>query len=259
MARSDVGTGLDGKVAVITGGQRGLGVGIAEQLLAAGARVVLVDLDKDALATTVGHLGSASGHVVADVTDRSAMEAMYDEVVSRHGRLDLVVANAGVGDSAPLSAITEQQFDRIFGVNVKGALFTVQAALPHLSRGGCAVLVGSTASTRSEYGMSLYGGSKAALRQMMRTWIREVKERGVRINMISPGAIDTPSLRTALAGSLGDDAVDERVREMGEGNWIGRLGTPADIGQAVVYLGSDAAAFVTGIELFVDGGMAQTG
>ena len=259
MASSDTATSMDGKVAVVTGAQRGVGVGIAEQFIAAGARVVVVDLDEDTLRDTVGHLGSRSDYVVADVTDLDAMTRLYDTVVSRHGRVDAVVANAGVGDSAPLGSITEAQFDFIFGVNVKGVLFTVQAALPHLPSGGGVVLIGSTAATRSEYGMSLYGGSKAALRQMMRTWIREVKDRGVRVNMINPGAIDTPSLRNALAGSLGEDAVEGRVKEMGEGNWVGRLGTPADIGHAAVYLCSEASSFVTGVELFVDGGMAQTG
>lgn len=259
MTCTDTATSLDGKVAVITGGQRGVGVGIAEQMIAAGAHAVIVDMEEQSLRATVDRLGPDASYAVADVTDSDAMTAMCAQVVARHGRLDAVVANAGVGHSAPLGRITEEQFDFIYGVNVKGVLFTVQAALPHLPRDGAAVLIGSTAAIHSEYGMSLYGGSKAALRQMMRTWIREVKQTGVRINMINPGAIDTPSLRGALAGSLGEDAVEARVKEMGEGNWIGRLGLPADIGHAAVFLCSAASSFVTGIELFVDGGMAQTG
>ena len=184
---------------------------------------------------------------------------MYAEVVSRHGRLDAVVANAGVGDSAPLGTITERQFDFIFGVNVKGVLFTVQAALPHLGSGGTVVIIGSTASIRARYGMGLYGGSKAAIRQFVRGWIQDVKGSGVRINVLSPGAVDTPSLRIALEGASGANQVEAKVREMGEGNPIGRLADPREMGKAAVFLTSEASSFITGVELFVDGGMAQTG
>jgi NAD(P)-dependent dehydrogenase (short-subunit alcohol dehydrogenase family) len=250
---------MKGKVAVVTGAMRGIGLGIAHEMIDAGTTVVITDLDRAGLDEAVAELGPGASGIVADVTDLAAMERACAEVVRMHGRLDAVVANAGVGDSAPLGSITERQFDFVFGVNVKGALFTVQAALPHLPPGGTAVIIGSTASTRSEYGMSLYGGSKAALRQMVRTWIRELEGSGIRVNIVSPGAVDTPSLRTALAGSLGEDRVEARVAEMGEGNPAGRLGTPRDIGKSVVFLSSDDSSFITGIELFADGGMAQTG
>jgi NAD(P)-dependent dehydrogenase (short-subunit alcohol dehydrogenase family) len=169
------------------------------------------------------------------------------------------IRRQGHGHSAPLGSITEEQFDFIFGVNAKGVLFTVQAALPRLAEGGTVVIIGSTASTEAEYGMSLYGGSKAAIRQFVRGWISEVKERGIRINVLSPGAIDTPSLRTALAGASGEENVEREVKRMGEGNPLGRLGDPREIGKVVVFLSSDASSFVTGVELFVDGGMAQIG
>jgi NAD(P)-dependent dehydrogenase (short-subunit alcohol dehydrogenase family) len=247
------------KVVVVTGAMRGIGFGIAQEMVDAGATVVITDLDRAGLDDAVSELGPRASGLVADVTDPIAMERTIAEVVSTHGRLDAVVANAGVGASAPLGSITEQQFDFIFGVNVKGVLFTVQAAIPHLSPGGTVVIIGSTASIRSEYGMSLYGGAKAALRQMVRTWIRELPGSGIRVNVVSPGAIDTPSLRSALAGSVGDAQVDARVAEMGAGNPIGRLGTVRDIGKSVVFLASDDSSFVTGIELFADGGMAQTG
>jgi len=247
------------KVAVVTGAMRGVGLGIAKEMHDAGATVVITDLDRAGLDDAVSELGPRAPGLIADVTDLKAMERAYEEIMRTHGRLDAVVANAGVGDSAPLGSITEQQFDFIFGVNVKGVLFTVQAALPHLSPGGTVVIIGSTASTRSEYAMSLYGGSKAALRQMVRTWIRELQGSGIRANIVSPGAINTPSLRSALAGSVGEDQVEARVAEMGAGNPIGRLGTPRDIGKAVVFLASDDSNFVTGVELFADGGMAQTG
>ena len=250
---------MKGKVAVVTGAMQGIGLGIAHEMIDAGATTVITDLDRAGLDKAVAELGPGASGMVADVTDLAAVERCYAEVVRVHGRVDAVVANAGVGDSAPLGLITERQFDFIFGVNVKGALFTVQAALPHLPPGGTAVIIGSTASTRSEYGMSLYGGSKAALRQMVRTWIRELQGTGIRVNIVSPGAIDTPSLWTALAGSLGEERVEARVAEMGEGNPVGRLGTPRDIGKSVVFLSSDDSSFITGIELFADGGMAQTG
>jgi len=219
------------KVAVVTGAMRGVGLGIAKEMHDAGATVVITDLDRAGLDDAVSELGPRAPGLIADVTDLKAMERAYEEIMRTHGRLDAVVANAGVGDSAPLGSITEQQFDFIFGVNVKGVLFTVQAALPHLSPGGTVVIIGSTASTRSEYAMSLYGGSKAALRQMVRTWIRELQGSGIRANIVSPGAIDTPSLRSALAGSVGEDQVEARVAEMGAGNPLDGSGLPATSGR----------------------------
>jgi NAD(P)-dependent dehydrogenase (short-subunit alcohol dehydrogenase family) len=250
---------MQGKVAVVTGGGRGVGFGIAQEVIAAGGTAVIVDLNQSDVDGAVAQLGEGSSGFVADVTELDTMEAMYDGVIARHGHLDAVVANAGVGASSPLGSITEEQFDFIFGVNAKGVLFTVQAALPRLAGGGTVVIIGSTASTKAEYGMSLYGGSKAALRQFVRGWISEVKGRGIRINVLSPGAIDTPSLRTALAGASGEENVEREVARMGEGNPLGRLGDPREIGKAVVFLSSDDSSFVTGVELFVDGGMAQTG
>jgi NAD(P)-dependent dehydrogenase (short-subunit alcohol dehydrogenase family) len=250
---------MGGKVAVITGAQRGVGFGIAEEFIASGATVVITDIDQQGIDEAVAKLGPRSSGIKADVTSLADMEAMYREVIARHGRLDAVVANAGVGDSARLGSITEKQFDFIFGVNAKGVLFTVQAALPLLPAGGTAVIIGSTASVQGGPGMSLYGGSKAAIRQFVRAWIQEIKGTGVRINVLSPGAVDTPSLRIALAGSLGADQVQAQVSRMGEGNPIGRLADPREMGKAAVFLSSDASSYVTGVELFVDGGLAQTG
>jgi NAD(P)-dependent dehydrogenase (short-subunit alcohol dehydrogenase family) len=250
---------MGGKVAVITGAQRGVGFGIAEEFIASGATVVITDIDQQGIDEAVAKLGPRTSGIKADVTSLADMEAMYREVIARHGRLDAVVANAGVGDSARLGSITEKQFDFIFGVNAKGVLFTVQAALPLLPAGGTAVIIGSTASVQGGPGMSLYGGSKAAIRQFVRAWIQEIKGTGVRINVLSPGAVDTPSLRIALAGSLGADQVQAQVSRMGEGNPIGRLADPREMGKAAAFLSSDASSYVTGVELFVDGGLAQTG
>ncbi|HEX3611285.1 MAG TPA: SDR family oxidoreductase [Sporichthyaceae bacterium] len=250
---------LEGEVAVITGGAQGVGFGIAQEFLEAGATVVLTDLKQQRLDTAVAQLGPRSSGIVADVSKRSHMAQMYREVHRRHGRVDAVVANAGVGDSAPLGGITEDQFDLIYGVNVKGVLFTVQEALPLLPADGTVVIIGSTASVQALPGMSLYSGAKAAVRALVRGWIQDIKGSGVRINVLSPGAVDTPSLRIALAGASGADQVDAKVMQMGEGNPIGRLADPREIGKAAVFLCGAASSFITGVELFVDGGMAQTG
>jgi NAD(P)-dependent dehydrogenase (short-subunit alcohol dehydrogenase family) len=250
---------LEGKVAVVTGAAQGVGFGIAQEFIDHGARVVVADLHQDAIDAAVSELGPSSHGVVADVTSLAQMESLYGDVMTRYGRLDAVVANVGAGDSSPLGSITEAQFDFVFGVNVKGVLFTVQPALKLLPDDGTIVIVGSTASIQPPTGMSLYGGAKAALRNMIRAWIQEVKDSGVRINVLSPGAIDTPSLRKALAGASGEDQVERLVANMGEGNPLGRLGQPRELGKAAVFLSSDASSFITGVELFADGGMAQTG
>lgn len=251
---------MTGKVALITGAAQGVGFGIAEEFLAHGATVVITDLKQSAVDEAVLRLGKGASGVAADVTDQDSMEAAFDTVRAQHGRLDAVVANAGVGASNPLGKITEEQFDFIYGVNVKGVMFTVQLALPLLqATGGTALIIGSTASIQPPAGMSLYGGAKAAVRAMVRTWIQDVKGTGVRINVLSPGAVDTPSLRIALAGASGADQVDTLLKKMGEGNPLGRLADPREMGRTAVFLSSDAASFITGVELFADGGMAQTG
>jgi NAD(P)-dependent dehydrogenase (short-subunit alcohol dehydrogenase family) len=250
---------LDGKVAVITGGAQGVGLGIAQEFVDYGATVVVADINEATLEEAGATLGPNATTAVVDVTNLAQMKAMFGNVMATYGRLDAVVANVGAGDSNAVQAITEKQFDFVFGVNVKGALFTVQPALELMGDGGTVVIVGSTASIQPPAGMSLYGGAKAALRTMVRAWIQEVKGTGIRINVLSPGAVDTPSLRSALADAFGADAVDGLVTDMGEGNPLGRLAQPRELGTAAVFLSSDASSFITGIELFADGGMAQTG
>ncbi|MGY4772336.1 SDR family NAD(P)-dependent oxidoreductase [Kribbella sp. CWNU-51] len=250
---------LDGKVAVITGGAQGVGLGIAQEFVAYGATVIVADINETTLKEAGAALGPAVTTVVVDVTNLEQMQAMYDDIVATHGRLDAVVANVGAGDSNSVRSITEKQFDFVFGVNVKGVLFTVQPAIDLMKDGGTVVVIGSTASIQPPTGMSLYGGAKAALRNMVRAWIQEVKGTGIRINVLSPGAVDTPSLRSALADASGPDAVDALVTEMGEGNPLGRLAQPRELGTAAVFLSSQASSFITGVELFADGGMAQTG
>ncbi|MCX5213690.1 SDR family oxidoreductase [Kitasatospora sp. NBC_00240] len=248
---------LEGKTAVVTGAASGIGLAVAKEFVANGADVVITDLGQAELDEAVAAIGPKCSGIVADVSKLADMEAAYAEVIARHGRLDAVVANAGIGAHAPLHRITEEEFDRTFAVNVKGVLFTVQPALPLLRPGGTIVVIGSTASIRPPAGMSLYGASKAAVRACVRGWIQDIKGSGVRINVLSPGAVDTESLRSALAMAQGAEAVPAAVRTMGEGNPTGRIADPREMGTAAVFLSSDAAGFITGVELFADGGMAQ--
>jgi NAD(P)-dependent dehydrogenase (short-subunit alcohol dehydrogenase family) len=250
---------LDGKVAVITGGAQGVGLGIAQEFVDYGATVIIADINEETLKRAAAALGPEVTTVVVDVTDLDQMHAMYNDIIAAHGRLDAVVANVGAGDSNGVQSITEKQFDFVFGVNVKGVLFTVQPAIGLMKDGGTVVIIGSTASIQPPTGMSLYGGAKAALRNMVRAWIQEVKGTGIRINVLSPGAVDTPSLRSALADASGPDQVNALVTKMGEGNPLGRLAQPRELGTAAVFLSSEASSFITGVELFADGGMAQTG
>jgi NAD(P)-dependent dehydrogenase (short-subunit alcohol dehydrogenase family) len=248
---------LEGKVAVITGGGQGVGLGIAQEFVEHGATVVITGRRRAQLDEAVAMLGPKSSGIVADVSKLVEMEAMFKEVMARHGRLDTVVANAITNANGPLGTVTEEQWDHTFNTNAKGVLFSVQPALPLMKSGGTFVLIGSTASVQPPPSMSLYGGAKAAVRCMVRAWIQDIKGSGIRINVLTAGAIDTPSLRTALESASGADKVDAAVTKMGEGNPIGRLGKPREIGQAAVFLASDASSFITGVELFADGGMAQ--
>jgi NAD(P)-dependent dehydrogenase (short-subunit alcohol dehydrogenase family) len=248
---------LQGKVAVITGGGQGVGFGIAEEFIAQGARVAITGLDPDHISASAVALGKSAIGIVADVRDEAAMTEAYREIVERLGGVDIVIANAVVGDSNPLGRITEKQFTNIFDTNVKGVLFTVQPAIAHMTRGGSIVIVSSTASVKGGEGMSLYGGAKAALRSMIRSWVLELRGTGIRVNVLTSGAVDTPSLRSALAGAIGEEHVDNAVKDMGEGSPLGRLLRPREIGTAIAFLASDASSAITGAELFADGGLAQ--
>jgi NAD(P)-dependent dehydrogenase (short-subunit alcohol dehydrogenase family) len=246
---------LEGKVAVVTGAASGIGFGIAEEFVSQGASVVVVDLQKAQVDKAVAAIGPKAFGFVADVSKLADMEALYAEVKSRYGRLDAVIANAGIGDHGPLGTITENQFDRTFGINVKGVLFTVQTALPLLKKGGAAVVIGSTASEIPPPGMSLYGAAKAAVRNLVRTWIYDIKGSGIRMNVLSPGTVDTLSLRNALTNALGPDRAAAAVTAITERSPSQRIGTPREIGTVTAFLCSDAASYVNGVELFADGGL----
>lgn len=248
---------LKDKVAIITGGGQGVGFGTAKEFVAQGARVMITGLDAAPLEQACEELGPHASFCVADVRDEEAMKAAYQTVMATLGRIDIVVANAVIGDSNPLGQITQAQFDNIFDTNVRGVLNTVQPAVGLLPSTGSVVVVGSTASIKGGIGMSLYGGAKAALRSMIRAWIQEVQGTGIRINVLSPGAVDTPSLRSALADALGADQVQAAVDEMGLKSPLGRHVQTRDIGMAIAFLASEASSAITGVELFADGGLAQ--
>jgi NAD(P)-dependent dehydrogenase (short-subunit alcohol dehydrogenase family) len=249
----------EGKIGLVTGGSSGIGFAIARELLERGATVVITGHDEAEVAEAVTSLGSNCWGRRADVSNLAEMTALYADVIARHGRLDTVVANAGIGDHGPLATVTEAQFDNTFDVNVKGVVFTVQPAIPLMTNGGTVVIIGSTASIQPPMNMSLYGGAKAAIRSFVRSWIQEIKGTAIRINVLSPGATDTLSLRRALAQAHGEEGVPAAVRAMGEQNPLGRLADPREIAKAVLFLAGDESSYITGVELFADAGLAQVG
>ncbi len=248
---------LDGKVAVVTGGTQGIGFAIAEEFVEQGATVVLTGRDQGRLDEAVAKLGPKASGVRADAGSPAAMDALLKSVKARHGRLDTLVANAVVDDHAPLGKITEEQFDRMIGTNLKGVLFAVQSAMPLMPTDGSIILIGSTASVAPPAGMSIYGAIKAGFHGMVRALMQDLKGTGVRINILSPGAVDTPSLRRALGKAAGAEKVDEIVQSMARRSPLGRIGEAREIGKVAVFLASDASSYVNGVELFADGGLTQ--
>jgi NAD(P)-dependent dehydrogenase (short-subunit alcohol dehydrogenase family) len=246
---------LEGKIAVVTGAADGVGFGIAEALTSEGATVVVADLQQDAIDRACARLGGGAWGRATDISKLDQVQALYAQVKEQHGRIDCVIANAGIGDHAVLGSITEQQVDWTFAVNVKGVIFTVQAALPLMPRGGSVVVIGSTASEIPPPGMSVYGASKAAVRTLVRSWVYDAKDLGIRINVLSPGTVNTQSLRRAMTKALGEERGMAAVEAIAGRNPSGRIGEPREIGRATVFLCSDAASYVNGVELFADGGM----
>ncbi len=244
---------LDGKIALVTGGSTGIGLGAALELVAQGARVFITGRRQAELDAAVGALGPAATAIRADASVLADLDAVYAQIAKNAGRLDILLANAGGGDMLPLGAITEEHFDRIFGTNVRGVLFTVQKALPLLSDGASVILTSSTAGIQGTAAFSVYSASKAAVRNFARSWALDLKDRRIRVNAVSPGPIRTPG----LGGLVPDEARQGLFDALASQIPLGRLGDPQEVGKAVAFLASDAASFVNGIELFVDGGMAQ--
>ncbi|MCJ2053895.1 SDR family oxidoreductase [Methylobacterium sp. J-070] len=242
------------KVVVVTGGTSGIGLATANAFTAEGAAVFITGRRQEALDEAVRAIGGNVTGVRADMSKLPDIDRLYDTVRQDHTKIDVVFANAGGGAFAPLGAIDEAHFDAIFATNVKGVLFTVQKALPLLRDGASVVLTGSTTSSAGTPAFSVYSATKAAVRNFARNWILDLKDRHIRVNVVSPGVTDTAGL-TELFGS-GDQAQTVKT-EMLASIPSGRIGRPEDVAAAVLFLASDASSFVNGVELFVDGGMVQ--
>jgi NAD(P)-dependent dehydrogenase (short-subunit alcohol dehydrogenase family) len=238
---------LTGKVAVITGGTTGIGLATAKLFVSEGAYVFITGRRQKELDEAVRQIGSNVTGVRGDISNLADLDRLY-ETVRAKGKLDIVFANAGVGEFAPLASVTEEHFDKIFNINVRGTLFTVQKALPLLTDGGSIVLNGSVAGVKGTAGFGVYGASKAAVRNFVRAWTVELKDRHIRSNVLSPGPIDTP----LVAG-----APPERIAQIASSIPMGRMGKDDEVAKAALFLASDDSSFITGIELFVDGGRAQ--
>jgi NAD(P)-dependent dehydrogenase (short-subunit alcohol dehydrogenase family) len=239
---------LQGKVAVITGATAGIGLAAANLFVKEGAHVFITGRRQKELDQAVEAIGHDVTGVQGDVANLSDLDRLYDTVEATGRRIDILFANAGLGEFRSLGEITEEHFDRLFNINVKGTLFTVQKALPLLNDGASIILTGSVASIKGTAGFSVYGATKAAIRNFVRGWTMELKDRRIRSNVLSPGPTDTP-----LVARQSADAIARFVSTVP----IGRMGTPEEIAKAALFLASDDSSFVAGIELFVDGGRGQ--
>jgi NAD(P)-dependent dehydrogenase (short-subunit alcohol dehydrogenase family) len=245
---------LEGKVAVITGGNSGIGLATAKRFVAEGAYVFITGRRQAELDSAVKQIGENVTAVQGDVAKLADLDRLYATVKAKTGRIDILFANAGTAELAPLENITEEHFDKIFDTNVKGLLFTVQKALPLIPDGASIILNASIVASTGNPAFSVYSATKAAVRSFARTWILDLKERKIRVNAISPGPIGTPGLDgLAQTEGIGGQLKAGLVASVP----MGRLGTPDEIARAVVFLASDDSSFVTGTELFVDGGAAQ--
>jgi NAD(P)-dependent dehydrogenase (short-subunit alcohol dehydrogenase family) len=245
---------LSGKVALVTGGNSGIGLATAKLFASEGAYVYITGRDQSKLDAAVKEIGSNVTAVQVDVTRLKDLDHLYEQIKKEKGRLDVIFANAGVFNYAPLESITEEHYDGIFDSNVKGLVFTVQKALPLLPDGASIILNASIVGSKGLASNSVYSASKAAVRSFARTWTTDLKARHIRVNVVSPGPIDTPALRDLYNST---ETGKQRMANISNIVPLGRLGTPEEIAKAVLFLASDDSSYVTGIELFVDGGTAQ--
>jgi NAD(P)-dependent dehydrogenase (short-subunit alcohol dehydrogenase family) len=239
---------LEGKTAVITGGTEGIGLATARLFAEEGAYVFITGRRRKELDEAVKAIGSRVSGIQGDVARLADLDRLYETVARLKRRIDIVFANAGVGEFAALGSISEEHFDKLFNINVRGTLFTVQKALPLMNDGGSIILNGSVASVKGTAAFGVYAASKAAIRSFVRTWTNDLKDRHIRSNVVSPGPINTP-----LTSRQSADVIARIVSTVP----MGRMGKPDEIAKAALFLASDDSSFVTGIELFVDGGRAQ--
>lgn len=245
---------LAGKVAVITGGNSGMGLATAKLFVKEGAKVVITGRRQKELDAAVKEIGPNATGVQGDVANLADLDRLYQVVKEKHGKVDIVFANAGAGELVPLGQITEAHFDKLFNINVKGLLFTVQKALPLMPDGGSIILNGSIAGYTGSPAFSVYSATKAAVRSFARSWTNDLKERKIRVNTLSPGPVDTPIFDTVAP-------TKEQVEQLKTGFAsqvpLGRMGRPEEIATVALFLASNDSSFVTGIDLTADGGMAQ--
>ncbi|HWE53593.1 MAG TPA: SDR family oxidoreductase [Bryobacteraceae bacterium] len=242
------------KVAVITGGSTGMGLATATRFVQEGAdHVFITGRRKDTLDAAVAEIGEKATGIPGDVASLSDLDRLYESVKEYGRNIDVVFANAGIAQLAPFGTVDEKFYDLHFDANVKGLFFAVQKALPLLNDGGAIILNASIATVKGFPGISVYSATKAAVRSFARTWTNELRERRIRVNAISPGHIDTPIFEGWQQG----DALTKMKDDLAKNVPLGRLGDPGEIAKAVSFLASDEASYISGIELFVDGGVAQ--
>jgi len=245
---------LEGKIALITGGNSGIGLATARQFVNEGAYVFITGRREAELAAAKKQIGKNATAIQGDVSNLADLDRLFAQIKKEKGKIDIVFANAGIARYAPLGTITEDFFNSIFDINVKGVLFTVQKSLSLLRDGGSIILNASIVASKGLSSNSVYSATKAAVRSFARTWTTDLKNRRIRVNAISPGPIDTPGLSELLASS---ETGEQRKKMISTTVPLGRFGRPEEIAKAVVFLASDDASYITGIELFVDGGFAQ--
>jgi NAD(P)-dependent dehydrogenase (short-subunit alcohol dehydrogenase family) len=240
---------LEGKIAVITGGNSGIGFATAKRFVQEGAFVFITGRRQDELDKAVKQIGKNVIGVQGDVSNLADLDRLYETVKEQKGRIDVLFANAGIAEFAPLGSITESHFDKIFNINVKGLLFTVQKALPLFQDGGSIILTASVGGSKGTPAFSVYDATKAAIRSFARSWTVDLKNK-IRVNAISPGPIDTPVLRRLFKDEQMKTTLLNTIP-------LGRMGSPDEVAKTVLFLASDDSSFITGIELFVDGGRGQ--
>lgn len=245
---------LDGKVALVTGGSTGIGLATAKQFVEEGAHVYITGRRQEELDAAVETIGRNVTGVQGDVSKTSDLDRLYRQIGDEKGRLDVVFANAGVAEFVPVADVTEQHFDRLFSINVRGLFFTVQKALKLLREGGSIILNASTASVKGMEASSVYSATKAAVRSFARTWTTDLKDRSIRVNVLSPGPIETPIMEGIAEGD--PSKLDEFKSFITTLVPQGRIGRPEEIAKPAVFLASSDSSFISGIELFVDGGAA---
>ncbi|MCM8506714.1 MULTISPECIES: SDR family NAD(P)-dependent oxidoreductase [Bacillus] len=244
---------FEGKIALVTGGTSGIGLAAAQKFVNEGAYVYITGRRQNELDKAVNQIGKNVTGVQGDISKLEDLDKLYDIIKQEKGKLDILFANAGIGNFLPLGEITEEQVDRTFDINVKGTIFTVQKALSLFpEKAGSIIVTGSTAGSIGNPAFSVYGASKAALRALVRNWILDLKGTEIRVNVVSPGAILTPAY-----DELFGDALEEVMENSRNTVPAGKVGTPEEVANAVSFLASDESSYLTGVELFVDGGLAQ--